>query len=135
MARTVLTYGGLDLNDGVSWFLLPGFDPGAPVLTYDELRGWGSPTAPVVQVNVSEANLIEMTVPLRVQGTSEADLAAEVAALNAKIAAGAQTLIHGPVGATAAYSCVRSPRVSYARDAAAKVAYTAFLTFTPLRLP
>jgi len=132
MARTVCTYGGLDLNDGTSYFLLPGFDPGAPVLDFDEHLGFDGS---VVQVNVNEAALVEMTVPLRVQGASEADLEAKVEAINTKVAAGAQSLVHGPPGASTTYSCLRSPRVGYVRDQAAKVAHAAFVTFRPRRLP
>jgi len=132
MARTVCTYGGLDLNDGVSYFLLPGFDPGAPALDFDEHLGWDGS---VVQVNVNEAALVSMTVPLRIHGGDLAGLDDKIDALNQKIAAGAQTLTHGPAGATTAYSCVRSQRVAYVRDRLAQVAGIAFVTFRPWRLP
>jgi hypothetical protein len=130
--RTVCLYDDLNLNDGVSYFLLPGFDPGAPVLDFDEHLGWGGS---VVQANVTEAALVAMTVPLRIEGTGLADLDDKVAALNQKIAGGAQTLTHGPTGATTAYSCVRSRKVAYVRDRLAQVAGIAFVTFNPLRLP
>jgi hypothetical protein len=87
----------------------------------------------VVQVNVSEAHLIDMHVPLLIQGTSLADLEAKVAALNAKIAAGEQTLEYGESGATTSYSCVRSRRVSYSNEHLR--AFAAFIDFQPKRLP
>ncbi|MDI9600146.1 MAG: hypothetical protein QM323_11765, partial [Acidobacteriota bacterium] len=67
MARTTLTYGGMNLNDGTTWRLLPGFDPGADELSYDEHRAY---KGTVAQYNVSEAHLVEMFVPLLVAGTS-----------------------------------------------------------------
>ncbi len=126
MARTTLTYGGLNLNDGTSYFLLPGFDPGAEELSYDEVAG---ADGSVVQTNVSEAHLIQMHVPLRIQGTDLADFQAKVAALNTKIAKGAQTLVHGSVS----YDCARSRRVTYSSEYLDL--FTAFVTFQPLRLP
>lgn len=126
MARTTLTYGGLNLNDGTGYFLLSGFDPGPEELSYDEVTG---PDGSVVQVNVSEAHLVQMHVPLRVQGTSLTDLEAKVAALNAKIKAGEQTLVYGATQ----YQCVRSKRVSYSNEYLQ--AFTAFIDFQPLRLP
>ena len=69
MARTVLTYGDLNLNDGLNYFLQPGFDPGERLKTFDELGGYDGTVA---QVNVTEANLIPMSVPLRVQSAATA---------------------------------------------------------------
>jgi len=69
MARTVLTYGGLNLNDGVNYALQHGFDPGERLKTFDELGGYDGTVA---QVNVTEANLIPMSVPLRVQSAATA---------------------------------------------------------------
>jgi len=132
VARTVCTLDTLDLNDGTSYYLLPGFDPGAPVLDFDQHLGFDGS---VVQVNVNEAALVSMTVPLRIEGASLADLDSKVAALNTKIAACPLTLTHGPAGATTAYSVVRSPRVSYARDRATLATLAAFVTFRPWRLP
>ena len=130
MARTVCKYGDLDLNDGTGYHLLTGFDPGAEDLSYDEVAG---ADGTVVQVNVSEAHLIDMHVPLLIRGTSLADLDAKVAALNAKIAAGEQTLEYGEPGATTSYSCVRSRRVSYSNEHLR--AFAAFIDFQPKRLP
>lgn len=127
MARTVLTYGGLNLNDGTNYFLLPGFDPGAEELSYDEIIGLNGG---VIQTNVTEAHFITMTVPLRIQGSSLSDLDSKVQALNAKIAAGPQTLVYG----STSYDCARSQRVSYAHGEYGGV-FVAFVTFQPLRLP
>lgn len=131
-AHASVTEGGKNLNDGVSWFLLPGFDPGEKAKSFDEVRGLDGD---VVQLNVSEAGLITMIVPLRVQGDSMADLASKIDVLNALIDAGAQTLVAGPPGATTAYACVHSPRVGFVRDELAQVGEAAHVTFNPLRTP
>ena len=127
MARTTLTYGGMNLNDGVNYFLLPGFDPGAEELSYDEIRGLDGS---VMQINATEAHYVTMTVPLRIEGSSASDLDSKVQALNARIAAGPQTLVYG----STSYDCARSQRVSYARAEYGGV-FVAFVTFKPLRLP
>lgn len=131
-ARTVLTYGGRNLNNGSDFSLQLGFDPGANVKTFDEVRGYGGS---VGQFNVTEANLVDMTVPLRIQGASAADLRAKVDAINKKVDAGAQTLVHGPPGAVVKYACGDSPRVDYPRDDSAQGIFAAFVTLVPVRMP
>lgn len=128
MARTVCTYGYLDLNDGVSYFLMPGFNPGRRAKTYDEVLGYGGG---VLQLNVTEAHLITMTVPLRLQAASMADLDALIDAINAKVDEGAQPLVHG----VTTYACVLSSRVGYPHDAATLTTFSAFVTFSPIRTP
>jgi len=128
MARLELTYGTLDLNDGTTWRLRPGFDPGADELSYDEHRAY---KGTVAQYNVSEAHLVEMFVPLLVAGTSLVDLHETIETLNAEIAAGAQTLVCGPVS----YSCVYSPRVPLPFDELALTAFCSFVDFRPVRNP
>jgi len=104
-----LTYGGLSLNDGSDILLMEGFDPGVPVKTWSEFRSY---TGAVAQFNVSEAQLIEMHVPLRIMGTSAADVQSHVAAINALIAAGDQDLVYDDGGGAVTYSCVHSPYLS-----------------------
>lgn len=128
MARTVCTYGYLDLNDGVSYFLMPGFNPGQRAKTYDEVLGYGGGA---LQLNVTEAHLITMTVPLRVQAASMAGLDALIDALNVKVDEGAQPLLHG----VTTYACVLSPRVGYPHDADTLTTFSAFVTFSPIRTP
>lgn len=115
MAAGDLTYGGLDLNDGSDYLLMEGFDPGQPSVTWSEFRSY---TGAVAQKNVSEAQLIEVHVPLRIMGTSVADVQANVAAINALIAAGEQDLVYDDGGGAVTYSCVRSPylNVPYSRQ-------------------
>ena len=128
MARTPLTYGYLNLNDGVSYFLLPGFDPGRRAKTYDEVLGYGGGA---LQLNVTEAHLVTMTVPLRLQAASMAGLDALIDAINAKVDEGAQPLVHG----VTVYACVLSPRVGYPHEAAVLTTFSAFVTFSPIRTP
>lgn len=128
MARTVCTYGGLDLNDGVTWFLMPGFDPGERIKTYFERRAY---SGAVRQYNVTEANLIHMFVPLRIEAADTAGLYAARDALNAKIDAGEQTLVHGAVS----YNCAHSSRVRIIHDEVTDTCHAAFVDFTPVRYP
>jgi hypothetical protein len=106
--RSVLDLDGLDLNDGVHYFQMPGLDVGAIEPTYDEYRSYAGTVA---TANVSTAHLLQVTVPLDVRAADPDDLPALIAALNAKIAgctfASPKTLTVGAV----AYSIIDSPRV------------------------
>ena len=134
MARTVLTYGGLNLNDGVVYSLLPGFDPGVPGYVFEEAYALGAIT-PMQLRQHAEEKLIAMTIPLKIQGTSEANLQALVAAINALIDAGPQTLVHGPVGYTLSYNCVYSQRPAFPRQELVTSVFSADVTLTLLRTP
>jgi len=68
----------------------------------------------------------------RLSGSSLKSL---VDAINVKVDAGAQTLVHGPVGDTTSYACVHSPRVGYPRDEVAVTALAAFVTLALNRTP
>ena len=128
MARTVCTYGTLNLNDGVTWFLLRGFDPGVELLTYDEHSGYDQT---VKQINATEAHLIPMTVPLRVEAADTAGLYAARDALNTLIDAGEQTLVHG----VTSYACAHSPRIRIVHDELVDTCHAAFIDWSPLRYP
>ncbi len=108
-APTTVTYGGLDLNDGTTYTLLDGFDPGERAKSWSEYRGYDGTAA---QYNVTEANLIEMRVPLLIKGTDNASLTAAITALNAIIDAGPANFVWNDGGGEVTYSCVYSPRVS-----------------------
>lgn len=128
MARTVLTYGSLNLNDGTTWALRPGFDPGAPVKSWDERRSY---VGRLAQRNVTEAQLIEMFIPLILRSSTLAGLRTEVADLNDLIDAGEQTLVFD----TVVYSCAHSQRVSVLYSAPVLSTLTALIEFTPVRYP
>lgn len=128
MARLELTYGTLDLNDGTTWVLRPGFDPGAELLTFDEHAGYGGSVA---QLNVSEAHLITMRVPLLVQGATLSALRAAVDTLNALVDAGEQELTFEGV----TYSCAECPRVGLVFDQTTLATRRALIDWSPLRYP
>jgi len=131
-APTTVTYGGLNLNDGTTYTLLDGFDPGERVKSWAEHRGYDGTVA---QYNVSEANLIEMRVPLLVKGSSNATLTAAIAALNALIDAGAQSFVYNDGGGAVTYSCTYSPRVNFARDTLAQNKFAAYVDMILYRTP
>lgn len=84
MAVPTLVYDTLNINDGSTYNLMPGANIGAKKRTWDEYRGLGGS---VGIANDSNAYLMEMTFPLRIQGTSLADLVTKIAAVSAKAAA------------------------------------------------
>ena len=134
MARTVLTYGGLNLNDGVVYSLVPGFDPGEPTFVYEEVYALGA-IVPLQLRKHAEEKLVTMTVPLKIQGTSEANLKALVDAIDTRVDAGPQTLVHGPPGFTHSYNCVYSQRVPFPREELVTSIFSADVTLTLLRTP
>ncbi len=132
MARSTLIYGGKDLNDGAIWCLMPGADFGERVKTYDEHLSY---TGNVAQHNVTEAHLIPMSIPLRLQGSDVSEMRAEVDALNALIDAGEQDLVYDDGSGAITYSCAASPRISYPRTTVTKTCLAAFIDFEPVRYP
>lgn len=131
MAITI-TYGGLNLNDGTTYKLLDGFDPGERTKTFDEYRGYGGTAA---QANVSEANLIEMRVPLKVMAASLTALHTAINAINAIIDAGPATFVWNDGGGSVSYSCVHSPRVHYVPAAGVASSLQTRLTLVLYRTP
>ncbi len=128
----MLIFGGLDLNDHVTYFLLPGFDPGERVKTWDEQRSYAGTVA---QTNVREDENVQMTVPLEIRANGEEALAAAVDAINDRVEAGSQTLVYVPRGGDpASYTCVPGERATYPRLNAA-VDGRAEILFSPWRLP
>ena len=131
-APTTVTYGGLNLNDGTTYTLLGGFDPGERMKTWSEYRGYDGTAA---QYNVSEANLVEMRVPLLIKGTDNATLTAAVAAINALIDAGPQSFVWNDGGGEVTYSCVYSPRIRYVRNNQAQNAFFTTVDLVLYRTP
>ena len=83
MALRTCTLDSLNLNDHVSYWLLPGFSPGLNVPTYDEWRNYYSNGVAIA--NVSLSHVVAMSLPLKVQGGSETLVRAAIAAINTKI--------------------------------------------------
>jgi hypothetical protein len=129
---TTITYGTLNLNDGTTWTLMEGFDPGERQKTYDEVRTYDGE---VGQLNVSEAYLIRMFVPLEVAGASIAAVRTAIAALNTLIDAGAQDLVYNDGSGAVTYSCAHSQRVWVPHDLRWLVGFRVPITFQPVRYP
>jgi len=132
MARSTLTYGGKNLNDGSTWALMPGANFGERLKTYDEIRSY---SGSVVQCNVSEANFIHMNIPLRLRGSSISSMKAEIDALNALIDAGEQNLVYNDGSGAVTYQCAHSQRVNYERTVETKSALMAFINLELVRYP
>ena len=131
-APTTVTYGGLSLNDGTTYTLLDGFDPGERMKTWSEYRGYDGTAA---QYNVTEAALIEMHVPLLIKSTTNAGLAAAVAAINTIIDDGAATFVWDDGSGAVSYDCVHSPRIRYVRDNAAQSKFYTVVDLVLYRTP
>jgi hypothetical protein len=132
MSRTVFTFDSLDMNDGTVYRVFPGIELGARIKTYSERKSY---TGNVAQYNVSEAASIPMKFPLKVQGTSLADLDANVQAINTKIDGCSSAAPKNLVFAGTTYQIISSPRIAYVLDAAAGAGFFASFDFTPVRLP
>lgn len=132
MAAPTLIYGGLNLNDHITYFLLPDWDPGQREKTFDEVRGFGGA---VLQLNVSEAALIKMIFPLLIKAASDPALRTAVDAINDRIDDGAQDCALDSGSGLVVYHCVHSPRVNYVRDNRAIVLFRAYVTLTLNRTP
>ena len=78
----VCTLDGLNLNNRTLYFMLQGFDPGEPPLTYDEFPSYDGS---VVIRNASRAHVVQIAMPIDVRAASEAALWAGIDAINAKI--------------------------------------------------
>ena len=128
-----LTYGGLNLNDGTTYALMPEADFGERTKTFDEYRSYDGVS--VVQYNVSEASIIPMNIPLRIKSTSATGLRAAIDALNTKIDAGAQTMIYNDGSGNITYDCVHSPRVNYIRTQDSGTGFYTFITLALNRTP
>jgi hypothetical protein len=84
MAAKVVTLDGLDLNDKVLYWRMPGFSPGESEPSYDEQVSYAGGVA---VTNVQAAHVVQLTLPIDVRASSEAAMLAGVGAINAKIAA------------------------------------------------
>ena len=132
MTLPALIFDGLDLNDSVIYTVLPGIAPGAPQKTWSERKSY---TGSIAQYNVSEAASVPMLFPMKVQGTSLADLDDKVQAINTKIDGCSSSTPKSLVWADTTYQIVTTPRVAYVLDAAAGVSFWAMFDLVLNRLP
>ena len=128
----IVTYGGLDLNDQANYWALAGFDPGNDVTTWDEHKSY---SGEVAQYNVTDANLVEVRIPLRIVGGSLKDFWDAVEAINTLIAAGDQTLVFDDGGYEWTYSCAQSQRLDVPREASVYTSYSATVELVLMRYP
>lgn len=132
MAAPSVTFDGLNINDGTTYTIYGDVFLGEPVKTFSEYRSY---SGTVKQYDVSTANLIQMSIPLRVVGSSVSDLKTNIAALNTKIAgcssATPKTLAFDSVN----YSVVSSPEVAPTLSQLYQNRYICFVDLVLYRTP
>jgi hypothetical protein len=126
------SYGGLNINDGTVFKVLDGFDPGEAVKTFSEYRGYDGS---VKQVNVTEAKLVKMHVPLRVSGANLTAIRAAIATINALIDDGEQDFVFDDGSGAVTYRCLQSPRIVYLPDPGVAESLVAFVDLVLYRDP
>lgn len=126
------TFGGLNINDGTNYRLRYSPDFGENIKTYDERRSY---KGGVLQYHVTEANLITMSIPLRVYGSSITTLTTNVAALNNLLDNETNQLVYNDGSGSVTYTCLASPRVYAPRDYAYMVLHRADVVLTLIRAP
>lgn len=109
MAVPSVGFDGMDINDGTIYAILPGVDLGAVAPTFSEYRSYAGT---VTQANVSTASLVQMSIPMKVGGTSVADLGANLEALNVKIRTATAAAPHALIFDGVTYSVVSSPEIN-----------------------
>jgi hypothetical protein len=110
---TVCTLDGLNLNDGLLYFLQLGFDPGEEGLSFDEFPSY---TGTMAVRNESRAKVIVATLPVDIRAANEAALKNAAAAINTKIGgcSYATPKVLNVAGDT--FQIVASPRIRLVRD-------------------
>ena len=79
----VVTFDGLNINDGTVYRVLVDVDLGNDYVTFDEYYSY---SGAVSQLNISTQTLVTVRIPIFVQGTSFANLMTRIAAINTRIA-------------------------------------------------
>lgn len=132
MSLPTCTFDGLNINDGSTYTVMPGVELGARQKTWKERRSY---TGAVAQYNVSEAYVIPMKFPLKVQGTSLADLDAAVQAINTKIDGCSSAAPKNLVFAGTTYQIATTPRIAYVLGASAGAVFFVFIDLVLNRRP
>jgi hypothetical protein len=132
MAAPTCTLDSLDLNDGTIYTISGPVTIGERLKSFDEYRGLDGT---VTQANVTEAILIDVTIPIHVQKDSAANLRTALATINTKIdgctAAAPKVLAY----ASTNYSIVASPRVGWVEDDAFLLKFWTEIVVALKRLP
>jgi hypothetical protein len=110
---SVCTLDGLNLNDCVLYFKMPGFDPGESAVTYDEFPSYDGS---VVIRNASRAHVAQIALPIDVRAASEAVRWAGIDAINAKIRLCTNDAPKTLVVGTRSYAIVDSAEVRPVED-------------------
>ena len=115
-----------NINDGTTYNIIEA-DMGNDVKTWDEYRSY---SGSVAQYNVTDANIIDVTIILRVKGSSASDLRSKIATVSGRIdgiTAGTTHLVYDSV----TYHLMTSPLPTYTEDANF---HTGFFTTVTLNL-
>lgn len=116
----------LNINDGTTYNIIEA-DMGATQRTWDEYRSY---SGSVAQYNVSTANVVDVSITLRVKSSSAANLRTALAAINTKvndITAGTTHLVYDSV----TYHLMSSQPITWRED---EVFHTGFFTDVTLEL-
>jgi len=124
MAIPACTLDGLNINDGTTYKIMPGINMGVTMRTWDEQKSYAGGVA---QTNVSDANLIDVTIPMLVEGSSRANLRTVLAAINTKIAGITPGTTHLVYDGTT-YHLMVSQQVDWVEDEAFGVAFRVSIT-------
>ena len=109
MSAPTCTFDGLNINDGTVYSIMPGVSLGAKKSSFTAGRTYGGLAT---QTQVSTASLLQVVIPMRIDGTSIADLASHIAALNAKIVSCTSASPKSLVYAGTTYSIVASDQIA-----------------------
>jgi len=129
---TTVTLNGVNINNGTTYTVLEGVDLGERTKTWSEFQGLNGD---VMQYNVTEANLVEMHIPLLVKGTSLSTFNNAINALNVILARSTNTFVFNDGAETLTFTCVHSPRVKYVRDQNSQNGYWAKVDLVLYRNP
>ena len=132
MSAPTCVFDSLNINDGTTYTIMPDIELGARIKTYSSRKSY---TGAVAQYNVSEAYEIPMRFPMKVQGSSLADLDAKVQAINTKIDGCSSAAPKNLVFAGVTYQIISSPRIAYTLDAAAGAGFFATFDLVLNRVP
>jgi hypothetical protein len=127
--ETTLALGALDLNDEVNYFVdNEGLNLGNKQRVWDEVPSYAGGAN--VQINVTEANLVPVTIPMRVHGVSVSDLNTKLETLWQEVDRESNTLNIG----SESYNIVVSTRPdTIERNAEYQLGYDARFTLVLMR--
>lgn len=130
MSAPTVTLDGLNINDHVNYFVLPGFDPGVREVSWREHRGHAGRSA--AQTGIDDSSLVEMRLPMMVTGSSESNLKTKLSAIHAKLAdADGKSFVYG----TTTYELAVCPDFTVPHDQAYHLSHRAIFEMRLVRKP